>query len=111
MLMFSSQSMFMAFTRKEKETNIFCYSHIIILPSYLNLLNFIFSEGFLVPMYNSNTQGIFFLPHLSQSCHSLAAVLATFSVTLAASKLEWFYLRLYFLNSCTDVFLDWPGVY
>lgn len=52
----------MAFKKKEKETNIFCYSHIIILPSYLNLLNFIFSDGFLVPMYNSNAQGTFFFP-------------------------------------------------
>lgn len=50
------------FKKKEKEINTFRYSHIIILPSYLNLLNFIFSDGFLVRMYNSNTQGIFLFP-------------------------------------------------
>lgn len=60
--MFSSQNMFMAFNNKEKKPNIFRYAHIIILSSYLNLLSFVFSDGVLVPVDNSNTQGIFFFP-------------------------------------------------
>lgn len=108
--MFSSQNMFMAFKKKEKETNIFRYSHIIILPNYLNPLYFIFSDDFLVPMYNGNTVGIFYFP-IYHKFASLAAVLAAFSATLTSSKLEWFYFRLCFLSSCTDVFLNWSVVY